>query len=82
VDENWEQVTVLDYPGLSKDEIDQLIDKGLKEFYLRPKQMVKMALDTRTPDDLRRKLYGLKGLLKSLRVSGGKNIGGSQQWLD
>jgi radical SAM superfamily enzyme YgiQ (UPF0313 family) len=67
VDENWEQVTVLDYPELSKEEIDQLIDKGLKEFYLRPKQMVRMVLDTRTPDDLRRKLFGIKMFIQSQR---------------
>jgi radical SAM superfamily enzyme YgiQ (UPF0313 family) len=67
VDEKWEQVTVLDYPGLNKEEIDQLIDKGLKEFYLRPKQMVRMALDTRTPDDLRRKLFGIKMFIQSQR---------------
>jgi len=67
VDENWEQVTVLDYPRLSKEEIDGLIDKGLKEFYLRPRQMVRMALDTRTPDDLRRKLFGIKMFIQSQR---------------
>jgi anaerobic magnesium-protoporphyrin IX monomethyl ester cyclase len=60
VDENWEQVTVLSYPELSKEEIDQLIDKGLKEFYLRPKQILKMAQTIRTLDDLRRKVYGLR----------------------
>jgi radical SAM superfamily enzyme YgiQ (UPF0313 family) len=60
VDENWEQVTVLDYPGLSKEEIDQLIDRGLREFYLRPSQMIRMAIGIRTQDDLRRKLYGFK----------------------
>ncbi len=81
VDENWEQATVLDYPKLGKEEIDRLIDSGLREFYLRPRQILKMVLATRTPEDLKRKLYGLKGLLKSLRVSGGKNIGGSQQCL-
>ena len=58
VDENWEQVTVLDYPELGKEEIDQLIDRGLKEFYLRPRQMFRMALNLRSADDLRRKLYG------------------------
>ena len=58
VDENWEQITVLDYPGLDKKEIDGLIDRGLKEFYLRPKQMLKMALAVRSLDDLKRKLYG------------------------
>jgi radical SAM superfamily enzyme YgiQ (UPF0313 family) len=58
VDENWEQATVLSYPEFSKEEIDQLIDKGLKEFYLRPKQILKMALTIKTFDDLKRKLYG------------------------
>jgi radical SAM superfamily enzyme YgiQ (UPF0313 family) len=63
VDENWEQVTVLDYPGLGKEEIDRLIDKGLKEFYLRPKQMVRMVGAIRSPEDLKRKLYGLLAFL-------------------
>jgi radical SAM superfamily enzyme YgiQ (UPF0313 family) len=58
VDENWEQVTVLSYPELSKEEIDQLIGQGLKEFYLRPQQILKMAKAIRTLDDLRRKIYG------------------------
>ena len=58
VDDNWEQTTVLNYPELNKEEIDRLIDRGLKEFYLRPKQMLRMALAVRSADDLRRKLYG------------------------
>jgi len=60
VDDHWEQATVLSYPALSMAEINELIDRGLKEFYLRPKQMLKMARAIRTPDDLRRKLYGFK----------------------
>jgi hypothetical protein len=51
---------VLSYPEFSKEEIDQLIDRGLKEFYLRPKQILKMALTMRTLDDLKRKLYGFR----------------------
>ena len=66
VDENWEQVTVLDYQELSKDEINRLIDKGLKEFYLRPSQIARMTLKLRSPDDLRRKLYGFRNLLNHL----------------
>ena len=58
VAENWEQVTVLSYPELSKEEIDLLIDKALKEFYLRPQQILRMAQAIRTLDDLRRKFYG------------------------
>jgi len=66
VDENWEQATVLDYPELSKEDIDGLIDKGLKEFYLRPGQMARMALVIRSSDDLRRKLYGLRSFFKTI----------------
>ena len=58
VDGNWEQATVLNYPELNKEEIDRLIDRGLREFYLRPKQMLRMALAVRSVDDLKRKLYG------------------------
>jgi radical SAM superfamily enzyme YgiQ (UPF0313 family) len=65
VDESWEQVTVLSYPELDKDEIDRLIDKGLKEFYLRPRQMMRMAKGIRTYDDLRRKIFGLKMFLRT-----------------
>jgi anaerobic magnesium-protoporphyrin IX monomethyl ester cyclase len=65
VDENWEQVTVLDYPELSKEEIDRLIDRGLKEFYLRPRQIVRMAMGLRTFEDLKRKLYGLRMFMNS-----------------
>ena len=63
VDDNWEQVTVLSYPELSKEDIDRFIDKGLKEFYLRPKQILKMAKAIRTLDDLRRKIYGFRMFL-------------------
>jgi radical SAM superfamily enzyme YgiQ (UPF0313 family) len=64
VDENWEQVTVLDYPGLSKDEINHLIDRGLREFYLRPKQLLKMVAAVRSADDIKRKLFGLMSFSK------------------
>jgi anaerobic magnesium-protoporphyrin IX monomethyl ester cyclase len=69
VDENWEQVTVLSYPELSKEEIDQLIDKGLKVFYLRPKQILRMVQAIRTLDDLRRKIYGLRMFIEGGPVS-------------
>lgn len=58
VDENWEQATVLSLPELSKEEIDRFIEKGLKEFYLRPQQILRMAKAIRTVEDLQRKIYG------------------------
>ena len=60
VDDNWEQATVFNLPELSKAEIDKLIDQGLKQFYLRPQQILQMAKAIRTVDDLRRKLYGFR----------------------
>lgn len=63
VSEDFEQVTLLNYPQLSKKEIDEFIDKGLREFYLRPKQIIKMAKDLKNVGDIKRKLYGFKSFL-------------------
>ncbi|HOW36510.1 MAG TPA: radical SAM protein [Candidatus Omnitrophota bacterium] len=54
-----EQRTLLSYPQLTSEEIDALIDIGLKEFYLRPAQMWRMLISIRSIGDLLRKLYGL-----------------------
>ena len=66
VDENHEQITVLNYPQLSKDDIDELIDLGLKKFYFRPKQIWQTIKTTRSWADVKRKLYGLKSFIKYL----------------
>ena len=58
-----EQKTLLNYPQLSNNEINELIDTGLKEFYLRPKQMWQMLISIRSTGDLLRKLHGLKAFL-------------------
>ncbi len=63
VDENHEQCTLLSYPQLSRERIDYYIDRGLKEFFLRPRQMAKMIFNIRSFADIRRKLYGLKSFL-------------------
>ncbi|KJU86711.1 radical SAM domain-containing protein [Candidatus Magnetobacterium bavaricum] len=63
VDEDCEQKTILSYPQMSKEEIDYYIDKGLREFYLRPKQVLKMLATVRSLDDVVRKLYGLRGFV-------------------
>ena len=59
-----EQVTLLSYPQLSKAEIDYFIDRGLKEFYLRPSQMLRMLFTS--PADLFRKLYGARSFFSYL----------------
>ncbi len=58
-----EQRTLLSYPQFSSQEIDEFIDRGLKEFYLRPKQMWKMFISIRNVGDLLRKLHGFKSFL-------------------
>ena len=60
VDKNGEQVTVLEYPQLKKEEIDHFIDQGLCRFYFRPKKILQAFLFwTRSPAELKSKLYGV-----------------------
>ena len=58
-----EQRTLLSYPQFSSQDIDEYIDKGLKEFYLRPKQMWQMLISIRSLGDFLRKLHGLKAFI-------------------
>ena len=67
VSKDYEQVTLLSYPQLPKERIDQLIDEGLKGFYLRPTQVMRMLLNIRSAADLKRKLYGLKSFVDYFR---------------
>lgn len=63
LNEDREQVTVLSYPNFTREDIDRYIDIGLKEFYLRPRQMLRMALGIRNIGDLNMKLYGLRSFM-------------------
>lgn len=63
VDEDLEQRAIIDLPGLSVDELNQLVDKGLKEFYLRPKQMVRMLRNIRSWSDVKAKSHGLRAFI-------------------
>ena len=58
-----EQRTLLNYPQLSSKQIDEYIDTGLKEFYLRPRQMWRMFISIHSVGDLLRKLHGFKAFL-------------------
>lgn len=70
VSSNLEQITVLSYPQFTKAEIDEYIDKALKEFYLRPKQILKMLLNMRSISDLKRKIFGFKSYLEYFKGGG------------
>ncbi|HBU69938.1 MAG TPA: B12-binding domain-containing radical SAM protein [Elusimicrobia bacterium] len=58
-----EQITLLNYPDMTKAEIDLFIDKGLKQFYFRPKQIIKMLFNIKTMSDIKRKVFGLQSFL-------------------
>ncbi len=58
VDDNYEQGTILNYPQLSTAEMNRLIDKGLKDFYLRPGKILYHLLTVQDFADLKRKAGG------------------------
>lgn len=63
VTKDYEQATLVSYPQLSKEEIDELVDKGLKEFYLRPDKILQIALSIRNFGDLKTKIFGFKSFV-------------------
>ena len=63
LNKDFEQCTLLNYPQFSSKAIDYYIDKGLKSFYLRPQQILRMILNIRSFSDIQRKLFGLKNFL-------------------
>lgn len=65
-----EQAAVIDYPGLSADEIDAAVDRGLKKFYFRPSYMVEFLFRTRSSADLYRKLRGAANFFSYLWAEG------------
>ena len=53
-----EQGAIVDYPGLSINDISNLVDKGLKKFYLRPGFIFNFILKNRNFLDVYRKMRG------------------------
>jgi len=64
VDQNYEQCATVRCPDLSQEQINALIDEGLRAFYLRPSQAWRMARNIRTWADLKAKLHGLQSFLQ------------------
>ncbi len=60
VNKDLEQATVISYPQLSKQEMESLVDKGLKEFYSRPEKVLELALEMRSISDIKRKVHGFR----------------------
>jgi anaerobic magnesium-protoporphyrin IX monomethyl ester cyclase len=71
--QNWkdwlnegEQGGVVDYPGLTREEIDGAVNRGLKRFYFRPAYLVKFALKNRHWGDFKRKVRGFANFARYL----------------
>ncbi len=58
LDPQGEQTGVISYPGLSKEEVEDGVDRGLKAFYFRPMYLVKFAFGNMHWKDFTRKLRG------------------------
>jgi radical SAM superfamily enzyme YgiQ (UPF0313 family) len=71
-----EQTAVVQYPHLSKKEINAYIDRGLQEFYFRPSYLIRFLFNSRSLSDLTRKFRGGKNylsyLFSHLRAKSGK----------
>ncbi len=68
VDKDYEQVTTLNLPMLKVEEINALIDEGLRGFYMRPSQMWRMLCNIRSMSDVRAKWHGLKSFFGYFRA--------------
>lgn len=72
VTSDYEQASVVSLPTLSKDEINELVDIGLRGFYLRPVQMLRMARNINSFADVRAKFHGLMSFLDYFSGNGRK----------
>lgn len=63
VDADFEQQGVVSLPTLNQEQISQLVDEGLRRFYLRPRQMARMAFNIRDMADVKAKFHGLRSFI-------------------
>ena len=63
VDENYEQRSTQELPGLTAEQVNAFIDEGLRRFYLRPGQMWRMLRNIQNLADLRAKLHGVRSFV-------------------
>lgn len=66
LDPEGEQTGVVSYPGLTKEEVEAGVNKGLRAFYFRPTYMMKFALKNMHFKDFLRKLRGFRHFMSYL----------------
>ena len=68
VDADLEQCATVRCPELTVEQINALIDEGLRRFYLRPAQMWRMLTNIQSRADITAKWHGLKSFLAYFRA--------------
>lgn len=76
VDGDFEQCSTQSLPGLSTEEINQFIDTGLRRFYLRPTQMIRMLRNIESWADVRAKWHGLRSFVNYFSGSSANSFTG------
>ena len=65
VTEDYKQAGLLDYPQLSTEDINKFIDIGLKEWYGRPKQILRLGFKVlKNKGERKRIIHGFKSWIK------------------
>jgi len=76
VDADFEQQSIVEFPHLPADTINELIDEGLRKFYLRPSQIARMAFNIRDMADVKAKYHGLRSFIGYFSGNGRKHFAG------
>ncbi|MBI2421574.1 MAG: radical SAM protein [Candidatus Hydrogenedentes bacterium] len=76
VTDDYEQAATVDLPTLSRHEIDEIVDVGLRGFYLRPRQMWRMLRNISSWSDVKAKYHGLMSFMGYFGTNGRKNFVG------
>ncbi|MFM1919625.1 MAG: hypothetical protein RLZZ303_1259 [Candidatus Hydrogenedentota bacterium] len=76
VTDDYEQAATVNLPTLSQEEIDELVDIGLRNFYLRPSQMARMARNISSWADVKAKFHGLSSFVGYFSTNGRRNFVG------
>ena len=66
LDENFDSRTTLHYPQMSRTEMDTVLDKGRKDIYLNPKQILKIAKKMKSIGEVKKTLSSLKSIVENL----------------
>ncbi len=76
VTDDYEQAPTINLEGLSSEDINELVDIGLREFYLRPAQIFRMLRNISSWSDVKAKYHGLHSFFGYFLGNGRRNFVG------